>query len=51
MSRAIWLVLDSLGLGAALDAGADTFGHIAATCSAIHASGPAAAGRRPMFPQ
>lgn len=38
MSRAVWLVLDSLGLGAAPDAadygdaGADTFGHIAATC-------------------
>ncbi len=40
MSRAIWLVLDSLGLGAAPDAadygdeGADTFGHIAAACAA-----------------
>jgi phosphopentomutase len=40
MSRAIWLVLDSLGLGAAPDAGAygdagaDTFGHIAAVCAA-----------------
>ncbi|MEO8803970.1 MAG: phosphopentomutase [Rudaea sp.] len=40
MTRAIWLVLDSLGLGAAPDAadygdaGADTFGHIAATCAA-----------------
>jgi len=39
MSRVIWLVLDSLGLGAAPDAaaygdaGADTFGHIAATCA------------------
>jgi phosphopentomutase len=39
MSRAIWLVLDSLGLGAAPDAadygdaGADTFGHIAETCA------------------
>ena len=39
MSRAIWLVLDSLGLGAAPDAeeygdaGADTFGHIAAACA------------------
>jgi phosphopentomutase len=45
MSRAIWLVLDSLGLGAAPDAaaygdlGADTFGHIAATCAAA-ARGP-----------
>lgn len=40
MSRAIWLVLDSLGLGAAPDAatygdsGADTFGHIATACAA-----------------
>lgn len=40
MSRAIWLVLDSLGIGAAPDAvaygdaGADTFGHIAAACAA-----------------
>ncbi len=40
MSRAIWLVLDSLGLGAAPDAadygdeGADTFGHIAPACAA-----------------
>ena len=40
MSRAIWLVLDSLGIGAAPDAraygdeGADTFGHIAAVCAA-----------------
>jgi len=39
MSRAIWLVLDSLGLGAAPDAadygdaGADTFGHIAEECA------------------
>jgi phosphopentomutase len=39
MSRAIWLVLDSLGLGAAPDAadygdaGADTFGHIAEACA------------------
>lgn len=40
MPRAVWLVLDSLGLGAAPDAaaygdaGADTFGHIAAACAA-----------------
>lgn len=39
MSRAIWLVLDSLGVGAAPDAadygdaGADTFGHIADACA------------------
>ncbi len=39
MSRAIWVVMDSLGLGAAPDAavygdvGADTFGHIAASCA------------------
>lgn len=39
MSRVIWLVLDSLGVGAAPDAadygdaGADTFGHIATACS------------------
>jgi phosphopentomutase len=39
VSRAIWLVLDSLGIGAAPDAaaygdaGADTFGHIAAACA------------------
>ncbi|MDE3072949.1 MAG: phosphopentomutase [Pseudomonadota bacterium] len=45
MSRAIWLVLDSLGLGAAPDAahygdeGADTFGHIAEACAAA-ARGP-----------
>ncbi|MGH8122970.1 MAG: phosphopentomutase [Rudaea sp.] len=45
MSRAIWLVLDSLGLGAAPDAadygdaGTDTFGHIAAACAAA-ARGP-----------
>lgn len=45
MTRAIWLVLDSLGLGAAPDAadygdaGADTFGHIAAACAAA-ARGP-----------
>ena len=45
MSRAIWLVLDSFGLGAAPDAadygdqGADTFGHIAAACAAA-ARGP-----------
>ncbi|MHB1273677.1 MAG: phosphopentomutase [Rhodanobacter sp.] len=45
MSRVIWLVLDSLGLGAAPDAadygdaGADTFGHIAAACAAA-ARGP-----------
>ncbi len=40
MTRALWIVLDSLGLGAAPDAadygdaGADTFGHIAAACHA-----------------
>lgn len=40
MTRAVWLVLDSLGVGAAPDAatygdaGADTFGHIAAACAA-----------------
>lgn len=40
MARAIWLVLDSLGIGNAQDAaaygdaGADTFGHIAAVCAA-----------------
>lgn len=40
MARVIWLVLDSLGLGGAPDAGdygdggADTFGHIAAACAA-----------------
>lgn len=45
MARAIWLVLDSLGLGGAPDAaaygdeGADTFGHIAAACAA-DARGP-----------
>lgn len=45
MSRVIWLVLDSLGIGAAPDAadwgdqGADTFGHIAAAC-ATAARGP-----------
>ncbi|GAA0889489.1 phosphopentomutase [Rhodanobacter soli] len=45
MTRAVWLVLDSLGLGAAPDAadygdaGADTFGHIAAACAAA-ARGP-----------
>lgn len=45
MSRAIWLVLDSFGIGAAPDAaaygdaGADTFGHIAAACAAA-ARGP-----------
>lgn len=45
MTRAIWLVLDSLGIGAAPDAaeygdlGADTFGHIAETCAAA-ARGP-----------
>ena len=39
MSRAIWLVLDSLGVGGAPDAdaygdlGADTFGHIASACA------------------
>ena len=39
MARAIWLVLDSLGIGAAVDAadygdaGADTFGHIADACA------------------
>lgn len=39
MPRAVWVVLDSLGLGAAPDAadygdaGADTFGHIAAACA------------------
>lgn len=39
MARAIWLVLDSLGIGGAVDAvdygdaGADTFGHIAAACA------------------
>ncbi len=39
MARAIWLVLDSLGIGNAPDAaaygdvGADTFGHIAAACA------------------
>ena len=39
MARAIWLVLDSLGVGGAPDAvaygddGADTFGHIAAVCA------------------
>ncbi len=38
MARAIWLVLDSLGIGGAVDAadygdaGADTFGHIADAC-------------------
>lgn len=45
MARAIWLVLDSLGIGGAADAadygdaGADTFGHIADAC-AQHARGP-----------
>ena len=45
MARAIWLVLDSLGLGGAPDAaaygdeGSDTFGHIAAACAAA-ARGP-----------
>lgn len=40
MARALWLVLDSLGIGGASDAaaygdaGADTFGHIAAACAA-----------------
>lgn len=40
MPRAVWLVLDSLGVGAAPDAaaygdsGADTFGHIAGACAA-----------------
>jgi len=40
MARAIWLVLDSLGVGGAPDAaaygdaGSDTFGHIAAVCAA-----------------
>ena len=40
MSRAIWLVLDSFGLGAAPDAadfgdaGADTYGHIVTACAA-----------------
>lgn len=40
MTRAIWLVLDSFGLGAAPDAadygdaGADTYGHIKAYCAA-----------------
>ena len=39
MSRALWVVMDSLGLGASPDAaaygdaGADTFGHIAAACA------------------
>ena len=39
MARAIWLVLDSLGIGGAVDAadygdtGADTFGHIADACA------------------
>ncbi|MBT3704035.1 MAG: phosphopentomutase, partial [Alphaproteobacteria bacterium] len=39
MSRAFILVIDSLGLGGALDAdsfgdtGADTFGHIAEACA------------------
>ena len=45
MRRAVWLVLDSFGLGAAPDAadygdaGADTYGHIAAACAAA-ARGP-----------
>lgn len=45
MARAVWLVLDSLGIGNAPDAadygdaGADTFGHIAAACAAA-ARGP-----------
>lgn len=45
MARAIWLVLDSLGVGNAPDAaaygdaGADTFGHIAGAC-AVAARGP-----------
>lgn len=45
MKRAIWLVLDSFGLGAAPDAhaygdrGADTYGNIAAACAAA-ARGP-----------
>ncbi len=45
MRRALWLVLDSFGLGAAPDAadygdaGADTYGHIAAAC-ATAARGP-----------
>ena len=45
MARAIWLVLDSLGIGHAPDAmaygdaGADTFGHIAAAC-AVAPRGP-----------
>ncbi len=40
MARAIWLVMDSFGIGGAPDAaaygdaGADTFGHIAAACAA-----------------
>lgn len=45
MARAVWLVLDSLGIGNAPDAadygdaGADTFGHIAAACAGA-ARGP-----------
>ncbi len=44
MPRAIILMLDSLGVGAAPDAGqfgdqsADTFGHIVETCPAIDRS-------------
>ena len=45
MARAIWLVMDSFGIGAAPDAaafgdeGSDTYGHIAAACAAA-ARGP-----------
>ena len=44
MRRAIILVLDSLGVGASVDAGnygdigADTLGHIAAACAANQAN-------------
>jgi phosphopentomutase len=50
MSRAIVIVLDSLGVGAAADAaaygdcGADTFGHIVETCAAGHADSHLRAG-------
>ena len=50
MSRAFLLVLDSLGIGASLDAerfgdvGADTLGHIAAACARGEADGRGRAG-------
>ena len=55
MTRAVVLMLDSLGIGASADAdrfgddGADTFGHIAMACARGDADRPVELGERQGF--